>query len=106
MGQLLEPESKLYFQVMVSYEDCDVNSNIPKDERTLESAAIDGYERADEIANHTIAQIQTKFPKTKLIKLDLDQVTDGYHLVIMDGAGGKIVKVGVTYTDYTEETVH
>ena len=102
----IEQESKLYFQVRIAYEDCDANANIPEDEREMESAAIDGFERADEIANHAITQIHTKFPETSIVKLELDQADDGYHLLIVDDTGSKVAKVGVTYTDYTEETIH
>lgn len=104
--QLVQQAQKLYFQVMIVYEDCEANADIPEDERTLESAAIDGFEKADEIANHAIEQIHTKFPETSIVKLDLDQAPDGYHLLVVDDTGGKVAKVGVSYTDYTEETIH
>ncbi len=107
-GQLVVEEQapKVYFQVSIVYEDCEANADIPVDERELESAAIDGYQRADEIANHAIEQIHTKFPGTSLVKLELDEADDGYHLLVVDDDGGKVAKVGVSYTDYTDETIH
>ena len=99
-------EPKLYFQVMVEYEACEATSGIPENERKMESAAIDEFEKATDIAKHTIKQIHTKFPDMSLIELDLDQAADGYHLLVVDKAGGKVVKVGVTFTDYSEETIH
>jgi hypothetical protein len=99
-------EPKLYFQVMVEYEACEATSNIPEDERKMESAAIDEFEKAEEIAKHTIQQIHTKFPDMNLVELDLDQAADGYHLLVVDNAGGRVVKVGVTFTDYSDETIH
>jgi len=99
-------EPKLYFQVMVEYEQCEATSDIPEDELKLESAAIKKFDEAEEIAKHTIQQIHTKFPNMSIIELDLDQTPDGYHLLVVDDTGGKVVKVGVTYTDYSEETIH
>lgn len=99
-------ESKLYFQVMVEYEACEATSGIPENERRMESAAIGEFEKAEEIAKHTIQKIHTKFPDMNIVELKLDQAADGYHLLVVDDAGGKIVKVGVTFTDYSEETIH
>jgi len=104
--QVSNQEPKLYFQVMVEYEACEATSGIPENERKMESAAIDEFEKAEEIAKHTIQQIHTKFPDMNLIELDLDQAADGYHLLVVDDTGGKVVKVGVTFTDYSEETIH
>ena len=101
-----EREPKLYFQVRVEYEPCDATSDIPEDERLLESAAIEAYDKAEEIAKHTIHKIHTKFPDMSIIELDLEQAADGYHLLVVDDDGAKVVKVGVTYTDYSEETIH
>ena len=97
---------KLYFQVRVEYEACDATSGIPEDERILESSPIKGYDEAEDIAKHTINQIHTKFPKMNVIELDLEQAADGYHLLVVDEEGGKVAKVGVTYTDYSDETIH
>ena len=104
--QLSDHEPKLYFQVMVVYESCDATADIPEDERQMESAAIDEFEKAEEIAKHTIQQIHTKFPTMNLIELDLEHAHDGYHLLVVDDTGGKVAKVGVTFTDYSEETIH
>jgi hypothetical protein len=101
-----ESEPKLYFQVRVEYEPCEATSSIPEDERKLESAAIEGFDEAEEIAKHTIQQIQTKFPDMSIIELELEQASDGYHLLVVDDDGGKVAKVGVTYTDYSDETIH
>ena len=99
-------EPKLYFQVRVEYEACDATSDIPEDERSLESAPIPEYDEAEDIAQHTIRQIQSKFPDMSIIELDLEQAADGYHLLVVDEEGGKVAKVGVTYTDYSDETIH
>lgn len=104
--QLDDFKPKLYFQVKVEYESCEATSNIPVDERSLESEAIGEYDDAEEIAKNTIQQIQTKFPNMNIIELDLEQALDGYHLLVVDEEGGKVVKVGVTYTDYSLETIH
>jgi hypothetical protein len=101
-----EYEAKLYFQVRIVYEPCEATSDIPEDERLMESAAIDKYAEASEIAQHTIEKIHTKFPDMSIIELDLEQALDGYHLLVVDEEGGKVAKVGVTYTDYSEETIH
>lgn len=101
-----EFEPKLYFQVMVEYETCEATSEIPEGERKLESAAIGGFDEAEEIAKHTIHQIHSKFPDMSIVELDLEQASDGYHLLVVDDDGAKVVKVGVTYTDYSEETIH
>lgn len=101
-----ETEPKLYFQVRVEYETCEATSEIPEDERKLESAAIKDFDEAEEIAQHTIHRIHTKFPEMNIIEIDLEQATDGYHLLVVDDEGGKVAKVGVTYTDYSEETIH
>lgn len=101
-----EYEPKLYFQVIVEYESCEATSDIPEDERRLESAPIEAYDEAEEIAKHTIRQIHTKFPEMGIIELELEQASDGYHLLVVDDEGGKVVKVGVTYNDYSEETIH
>jgi hypothetical protein len=103
---LSDHEPKLYFQVMIEYEACEATANIPEDERKMESAAIDEFEKAEEIAKHTIQQIHTKFPDMNIIELALDQADDGYHLLVVDDAGDRVVKVGVTFTDYSEETIH
>ena len=105
-GELVSQEQKLYFQVMIVYEDCEANADIPEDERQLESAAIGEWEKASDIADHAIAQIHSKFPDTTVVKLDLDQAPDGYHLLVVDDTGGKVAKVGVSFTDYTSETIH
>jgi len=99
-------EPKFYFQVKVIYEDCDATSSIPEDERYLESTAIKEFDEAEQIAKHTIQSIHTKFPEMSIIELDLDQAADGYHLLVVDEDGGKIVKVGVSFSDYSEETIH
>lgn len=104
--QTEEYQAKLYFQVKVEYESCEATANIPVDERSLESAAIKEYDEAEEIAKHTIQQIQTKFPDMSIVEIELDQASDGYHLLVVDEEGGKVAKVGVTYTDYTNETIH
>ncbi len=104
--QVAEQEPKIYFQVMIAYEDCEVNAEIPEDSRILESAAIDRYDRANEIAHHAIEQIHTKFPGTELVKLELDEADDGYHLLVVDAEGDRVAKVGVSYTNYTDETIH
>lgn len=101
-----EQQAKLYFQVKVEYEPCAATSDIPADERSLESEAIGEYDDAEEIAKNTIQKIHTKFPDMNIIELDLEQALDGYHLLVVDEEGGKVAKVGVTYTDYTEETIH
>ena len=101
-----EHEPKQYFQVRVAYEPCEATSDIPEDERIMESAAIDKYDDATEIAQHTIEKIHTKFPDMSIIEIDLEQAFDGYHLLVVDEEGGKVAKVGVTYTDYSKETIH
>jgi hypothetical protein len=101
-----DQEPKLYFQVRVEYEPCEATSSIPEEERKLESAAIEGFDEAEEIAKHTIKKIQTKFPDMSIIELELEQAEDGYHLLVVDEEGGKVAKVGVTYTDYSNETIH
>jgi len=105
-AQQTDHEPKLYFQVMVEYESCEATSDIPEDELKLESAAIKAFDEAEEIAKHTIQQIHTKFPDMSIVELALEQAPDGYHLLVVDDTGGKIVKVGVTFTDYSEETIH
>lgn len=104
--QTEEYQAKLYFQVRVEYESCEATSDIPMDERSLESEAIEEFDDAEEIAKNTIQQIHTKFPDMNIIELDLEQAADGYHLLVVDEEGGKVAKVGVTYTDYSEETIH
>lgn len=104
--QLDDYKPKLYFQVRVEYESCEATSKIPEDERSLESEAIEGFDAAEEIAKNTIQKIQTKFPDMSIIELDLEQAPDGYHLLVVDEEGGKVAKVGVTYTDYSGETIH
>lgn len=99
-------EPKLYFQVRIEYEACEATSDIPEDERSLESGPIKEFDEAEDIAKHTIRKIQTKFPEMSIIELDLDQAADGYHLLVVDEEGGKVAKVGVTYTDYSDETIH
>lgn len=101
-----QEEPKLYFQVMIQYEDCEATADIPEDERQMESAAIDDFEKAGDIAKHAIHKIHGKFPGTEVIELDLDQALDGYHLLVVGDDGGPVARVGVTYTDYTNETIH
>ena len=105
-AQLVKQEPKLYFQVMILYEDCEANADIPEDERQLESAAIDGFDRATDIAQHTVEKIHTKFPEHTIVKLELDQADDGYHLLVVDSDHRPVAKVGVCFTDYTNETLH
>ena len=105
-AQLVEQEPKLYFQVMIVYEDCAACADIPEDERQLESAAIDGLDKAEKIALHAIEKIHTKFPGMNIIELNLDEASDGYHLLVVNDTGDKVAKVGVTYTDYSLETIH
>ena len=102
----IEQVEKLYFQVMIVYGPHDATADIPEDERELESAAIDGFEKAEQIAHHTIHKIHTKFPTMNVIELELDQAPDGYHLLVVNDEGGKVAKVGLTCTDYTNETIH
>lgn len=102
----LEQEQKLYYQVRILYEDCEANADIPEDARELESAAIGELEKAGEIAKHAIVQIQEGLPDTKIIELELDEAEDGYHLLVVDGNEERVVGVGLTITDYTDETLH
>jgi hypothetical protein len=99
-------EPKQYFQVMISYEDCDANVDIPEDEMVLESDAISELQEAEKIAHNTAKHIHTKFPDSNIIVLDLDEVFDGYHLIVVDDDGKKVARVGVSITDYTSETIH
>ena len=105
-ADVVEQEPKLFFQVMIVYEDCEATADIPEDERHMESAAIGELEKAEEIAHHTIKKIHTKFPEMSIIELELDQAFDGYHLLVVDDMGSRVAKVGVTLTDYTSETIH
>ena len=104
--QLDDFKPKLYFQVRVEYESCEATSNIPEEERSLESEAIEEFDDAEEIAKNTIQKIHTKFPDMNINELDLEQAADGYHLLVVDEEGGKVAKVGVTFTDYSKETIH
>lgn len=99
-------EPRIFFQVMVVYEDCEATSAIPLDSRQLESEAIGDLPRASKVAKHTIQAIQTKFPGSELVDIGLEQARDGYHLSIRDDTGKGLAKVGIVAIDYSDETLH
>lgn len=100
-----QPE-KVYFQVMIEYEDCEATSEIPEDSRSLESEILANYPKAVEVAQHTIQAIHGQFKGSSLVELELDEMVDGYHLLVVDDAGSRIAKVGIAGYDYSEETIH
>lgn len=104
--QLIEISEKIFFQVMIEYEDCEATREIPEDDRSLESVPIENWPKAEKIAQATMEDIQTQFPNHNIVSLPLDQTEDGYHLLLVDDTGIRVAKVGVTITDYSEETIH
>lgn len=99
-------ESRVYFQVMIAYEDCEATSMIPKESRLLESQALPNLTKANQIAKNTIEAIQGKFPGSELIEISLDQAQDGYHLIVVDEGGQSLARVGISAIDYSNETLH
>lgn len=97
---------KVFFQVLIEYEDCTETSDMPRDSRSQESLPIGDFMEADEIARHTSKQIQSMFPGTTLVELPLDQAADGYHLLVVSEGGKKVAKVGVVAEDYSRATIH
>ena len=106
-GQLLEQvQQRIFFQVSIEYEDCAATQVIPEDSRSLESAPIGDFPKATIAAQKTIKKLHSMFPGMHLVELDLDDTPDGYHLLVVDGDGSNVVKVGITMTDYSSETIH
>jgi hypothetical protein len=105
-GQLLEQAERVFFQVNIEYEDCAATQAIPEDARSLESAPIGDFPKATVAARKTIKKLHSMFPDMHLVELDLDDTPDGYHLLVVDSDGSKVVKVGITVTDYSNETIH
>ena len=92
---------------MIEYEDCEATKEIPEEDRSLESVPIEDWPSAKQIAQATMEDIQTtQFPNHSIVSLPLDQPVDGYHLLLVDDAGIRVAKVGVAYTDYSEEVIH
>lgn len=105
-GQLQEQSERIFFQISIEYEDCEATQAIPEDARSLESAPIGDFPKATVAAHKTIKKLHSMFPEMHLVELDLDDTTDGYHLLVVDSDGSKVVKVGITMTDYSSETLH
>jgi hypothetical protein len=104
--QLQYQPDRVFFQVSIEYEDCAATQAIPVDARSLESAPIGDFPKATVAAQKTIKKLHSMFPDMHLVELDLDETTDGYHLLVVDSDGSKVVKVGITMTDYSSETIH
>ena len=104
--QLLQQSDRIFFQVSIEYEDCAATQEIPEDARSLESAPIGDFPKATVAAQKTIEKLHSMFPEMHLVELDLDDTPDGYHLLVVDDDGSKVVKVGITMTDYSSETIH
>ena len=104
--QPLDKPERIFFQVNIEYGDCDATKKIPHDERSLESKPIGDFPRATEAARNTITRLHEMFPEMQLVELSLDEALDGYHLMVVDEDGTKVVKVGITMTDYSNETIH
>ena len=100
-----EMQKKFFFQVHVVYNP--EAEGIPDDLHALDSIPFDNMEEAERIAEKLAGKIHKKFPKSCLVQNDVEEDYDGYHLIIMDAEPGvHIARVGISYENYTNETLH
>lgn len=121
LGHTNEPIEKIFFQVVIDFNEEFVLSqnikpesdtmmeSISEDESSFESSPLDTYPQAEEIIDQMLNNICGKFPGSMVMELEfgeLEQQEDEYYLCITDEAGEEIAKLGIIAIDYSDVTIH
>lgn len=96
---------KVFFQVHIVYNT--EAEDVPDDIQAMDSIPFADVDEAERIAEKLAGKIHKKFPKSCLVHNDVEDDFDGFHLIIMDHETGiHIAKVGISFENYTNETIH
>ena len=102
-----DPPEKIFFQVYIKYNPKnELNNHIDRDSLVMESDTIANYPKAYEIAEDKAMDIHEKNENSNIVFLDDGEIYDEYLIVVTDGNGEEIARLGIQGTDYRNNTIH
>lgn len=103
---MLNKRTKVFFQVVIDFLDND-DENVPEGTFVANvSDPISTAEEADKVASGLAEEITQKFPESNIEFVELEDMDDFFYLMVKDGDGDCLAKIGVMETDYSGETIH
>lgn len=99
---------KVCFQVIVKYQSdhTEVVRTIPKKKLQLESDPFKNFPDAVDMAGETALKIRKMFPESMVAEADIETMEDDYLYYVVDPKDLLIAQVGVSTTNYRNETIH
>ena len=101
------PPARVFFQVVIEYaEDHPLVNDIPEEARCVETEPLATFSQAMELADEIAQTLEEDFFNSNILRLELDEVEDFFHLYIIDREEQEIARVGVFIMDLRGHVIH